>query len=161
MSDYTDARRTDPLGSLEEIAALVETERQRQARTFDALDTKAGVIIGFAAATSALAERGGPLLLPGLVFAAAAAVLAVLAFLPQPPTDLDPEQLRRDYLGRPLNVTRFDLVIQKSANMDANARLLLGKKVRLQLALWALLGAVVLLATGTLTASLTTLGGTP
>lgn len=156
-----DAEDADPLGSLDEIATLVETERQRQAHAFDALDTKAGVIIGFAAATSALAERGGPLLLPGVVLAAAAAVFAVVAFRLQPPTTLDPTRLRRDYLGRPDIVTRFDLVMHKTATMEAADRVFRAKLFWFRAALWALLAAVILLATGTLITSLTSPGGTP
>lgn len=99
MTQVPDTAGTDPLGSLDEFAELVEIERQAQRRALDSMDTKAGVVIGFAAATSALAERGGPLLLPGV--GAAAAVLALLAFLPQPGIRIDPARLCRAYLDQP------------------------------------------------------------
>jgi hypothetical protein len=41
--------------SLEVVAAEVQTEREAQLRHFDALDSKAGVMLGFAGALAALA----------------------------------------------------------------------------------------------------------
>lgn len=154
-----DAAGPTPLGSLDELSGLVEIERQAQRRALDAMDTKAGVVIGFAAATSALAERGGPLLLPGVVAAAIAAVLALLAFLPQPGIRIDPGRLRRAYLDQPARITQFDLMIQKSDAVERTKRVLRVKTLRLQLALWALLTAVALLTSGTLIAGLTGQGG--
>lgn len=161
MTQVPDTAGTDPLGSLDELADLVEVERQAQRRALDSMDTKAGVVIGFAAATSALAERGGLLLLPGVAIAAVSAVLALLAFLPQPGIHINPARLRRAHLHQPARVTRFDLLIQKSAAVEHAGQVLRVKTLRLQLALWALLTAVVLLLAGTMIASLTGQGGTP
>lgn len=87
--------------------------------------------------------------------------MAVSAFLPREFQVLNPTWLQRRYLGRPQELTRFDLLAQKATQMEANARLIHSKDRRLTAALWLLAGAVILIAVGTLTASLTTLGGTP
>jgi hypothetical protein len=87
--------------SLEVLSAVASGELDAQARRGDALDSKAGVVLGFAGVlvgltaphiTNALAEAG-------FASAAASAVLALIAFTPRPFPALDPYRLRARYLA--------------------------------------------------------------
>ncbi|MGH8910574.1 MAG: hypothetical protein ACRD0K_29780 [Egibacteraceae bacterium] len=70
--------------SLDELAALAESERMTQVGQFQALDTEAGIALGFAGALVALAPDVGAFgAVGGVVAAGLAAVFALLTFLPR------------------------------------------------------------------------------
>jgi len=87
---------SERLPSLDLVATEVDKERERQDRRSEAIDTRAGIVLGFAGALAALAarEEGGAAEV-AVGFAGVAAVLAVLAFLPKTYPTIEVTELRR------------------------------------------------------------------
>jgi len=70
----------DSLRSIDLILAEVRIEREGQLKHFDALDSKAGVILGFAGAIVAITRTGGHVLVnPGRLLAITSGLLAIWA----------------------------------------------------------------------------------
>lgn len=91
---------TESFPSLAIVEAEVERERDRQDRRGDALDSKAGILLGFAGAVTALAAaQPGAWADVAVTLSALAAVLAVLAFLPRSFAKIEVVALRRRYLA--------------------------------------------------------------
>ena len=83
------------MDSLRLLFETVQAERQRQLAHFDALDGKAGVLLGFAGVELALTPAiAWPARLAALTLLVAAAGLAALAFLPRQLPVLDVAALR-------------------------------------------------------------------
>lgn len=117
------------MSSLQLILETFERERDRDLSHFDSVDTKAGVVLGFAGLVAAIAfntaqpSRGFSFLL-GL----SAATLAVAASWPRKLPALEPSRLR-DYIVAEERITRLVLVDTYSEMLD-QARLVLGTKSR-------------------------------
>jgi hypothetical protein len=75
--------RPQGVRSLDVISEEVRVEREAQQRYFDALDAKAGILLGFAGILIALARGDGPAILAGRLVAAISGVLALAAFWPR------------------------------------------------------------------------------
>jgi hypothetical protein len=86
--------------SLALVKEVVRDERAAQLTHFDALDTKAGVILGFAGALIALSPSGRSLLVgAGKLSALASAYFAISTFWPRRFWNLDVLAVRDDYLA--------------------------------------------------------------
>jgi hypothetical protein len=116
----------------------------------DAIDTKAGGVLAFAAAIVAIARDVQSLVAQvGLGFAVAAAVAAMWALFPRRHPYLSPEGVRR-YLGADVTFARRQIWVAEAAMVDHLAHMLRAKSRRLGVGIGALIVAVALIATGTL-----------
>lgn len=138
---------TESFPSLAIVEAEVERERDRQDRRSDALDSKAGILLGFAGAVTALAAaQPGAWADVAVTLSALAAVLAVLAFLPRSFAKIEVVALRRRYLASDERFTRHHLLDTKiSAGAQVNT-LLDQKATLVTLSAFALLAAAVVTA---------------
>jgi hypothetical protein len=95
--------------SLDLLLQFAVQERDKQIVHFDALDTKAGILLAFDGVLIAL-SHGIRLAfqLPGIAFAAASAVAALLAFWPRKYPVIEPMSLRQ-FLTYDLERTRLKL----------------------------------------------------
>ena len=113
------------LPSLDLIAKTVREERRAIGTHADALDGKAGIILGFAGAIAALtATRGGSLFVAAAGLSVVAALLAMAAFFPRPSPVLNIESLRDKYLVAEERITMLVLVdteIELRKGPDATA----------------------------------------
>jgi hypothetical protein len=116
-----------PETSADLIRDEVRIEREAQLREFDAIDAKAGIILGFAGALAALAplNRNG-IVDVGRILAAAGA------------------------LGADVRFTAVHLLDTKIQIFDNTRRLLIGKIQRLKAAMVTLAGAALLVGLGSL-----------
>lgn len=144
------------LSSLELVATEVQSELEQQLRHFEGLDTKAGIVLGFAGVLVALSGKVEPLLGPiGLGLAAVAALMAVWAFLPRRFPVLDLGQLREGYLTAQPEFTTLHLMDTRLEMWRLGSQILAGKALRLKVALLlialataALAGSILLNAPG-------------
>lgn len=136
--------------SLSLLASQVADELSWQERRGDALDSKAGVVLGFAGVLAglSLARLNGDLGRVGLAAAALAAMTAGAAFVPRSLPGLDIAHLRAAYLGRDPTETQMSvLTAQLATHTDTQQALV--QKTRLVRAAVAALGfAVVLVVLG-------------
>ena len=147
-----------PLLSLDVIAAQVASERQTMNAHAESLDTKAGVVLGFAGVLVGLGATAQTLVSSDLTFkiglgvAVAAALSAALAFLPRkyPVVEVLP---LRDFLTATENETKLTL-LDVQINMVIEAATLVrtkGQRVKTAVALLAI--AAALIVAGTLVAT--------
>lgn len=115
--------------SLKLILETYERERDRDLSHFDSVDTKAGVVLGFAGVVAAIAFNAAqPFRGFSFLLGLTAAILAVAAFWPRKLPALEPGRLR-DYLVAEERITRLVLVDTYQEMLD-EARLVLGTKSR-------------------------------
>lgn len=128
-------------------------ERDRQLAHFDALDTKAGVLLAFDGVLIVVA-RGIPLafLLPGIVVASASALLALAAFWPRSLPALNPATMRK-YLTYAADETRLMLHDTTGEMVTRGVRVLQTKARNLKLALVLLLAAAITFGAGIISAA--------
>lgn len=147
-----------PLLSLDVIAAQVASERQTMNAHAESLDTKAGVVLGFAGVLVGLGATAQELVSSDLTFqiglgvAVAAALAAALAFLPRkyPVVEVLP---LRDYLTATENETKLAL-LDVQINMVIEAATLVRQKgLRVKTAVGLLATAAALVVAGTLVAT--------
>jgi hypothetical protein len=120
----------------------------------EALDTKSGVLLGFAGVVVALRAVGPASWwsIVGLVLTAASAVVAVLAFAPRPFPILEVRNLRDDYLRADEEFTRLTL-LDTEVELIRLAGIEVQRKAKLlRVALVLLLLGVGCIAAGVLTA---------
>lgn len=142
------------LPSLDTLLEIVRDEREKQISHFDALDGKAGIVLGFAGLLITLAPDVPVLLLvPGLLGAAVAAVLALSAFWPRPHASLLPTPMRK-YLTAEDRFTRLRLLDTLELVVNAISDDLSTKARRLRWSLVALTAAAGTFAVGILVAAL-------
>lgn len=134
--------------SLEEILQQVRSEREAQLRHFDALDSKAGIILGFSGALVALAQRGDALVAVGRYAAVVSGLLALWTFWPRRFEVIELRALRNLYLGSEPAFTRVRLLDTQIAMAEKLASSLHGKARRLKLSMAALASAALLVALG-------------
>ncbi len=135
--------------SLDLLLEHVREERQHQLQHFDALDGKAGILLGFAGAIVALAPTGDAITLGiGRLLAIISAASALAAFWPRviPVTNLI--ALRDRYLSTEPAFTKLALM-DTQIDMTGRSRQILRSKVRrLKIAMAALAVASVFTAVG-------------
>jgi hypothetical protein len=96
---------------LDLVATIVREERRAIGTHADALDGKAGIVLGFAGAIAALtATRGGAFFVAAAGMSVGAALLAMAAFFPRPSPVLNIENLRDKYLVAEERITKLVLV---------------------------------------------------
>lgn len=102
----------DPrLPSLDLVLAEARSERQTQLSHFEALDAKAGVVLGFAGVLVALApDRADPLLLAGRCFGVLSGLAALASFWPRHFWLTDLTWLRDRYLSSEMVFAKLQLV---------------------------------------------------
>lgn len=146
---------TERLPSLELLAREVRAERELLFRHTDAVDAKAGIVLGFAGAVAALsATRLDGWLVPGTVSAMYAAVQCLVVFGHDryPVWELRP--LRDDFLRAEPVFTQLNIVDAQIAMVERQGRLLRLNNRRLRRALIGLGVAIALLAAGTLASAI-------
>ena len=136
--------------SIELVAVEVGTERAALLTHFDAVDTKAGVVLGFAGAIAALSARPiGPWSGAGLVAATASGLFALVSFWPRKYWRTDLDALRRKYLAAEPVFTRIGLLDSQILMATRQHGALRWKVGFLKLAMLSLAIAVPLSALGT------------
>jgi hypothetical protein len=122
----------------------------------ESLDTKAGVVLGFAGvlvglgATAQETVSSVAVFQVGLGVAVASGLLAVAAYLPRKFPVIETRELREKYLTAPEEVTRLFLLDTQIEMMKEAGALIRRKGQRLRLALASLAGAAALVVAGTL-----------
>lgn len=135
------------LPSLSLIREQLNHELELQLRHFDALDAKAGIVLGFAAALVALAGGNATSLgLAGGVTAGLSALVALGAFVPRKYPVVNTRSLRDKYVHAELQFTELHL-LDTSVAMNEEAANLLKRKARWLIAAIALLAGAALLLT--------------
>ncbi|MGH2556078.1 MAG: hypothetical protein ACRDHO_10230 [Actinomycetota bacterium] len=141
-------RRVRGLRSLDIILAEAGHERDAQLAHFDALDTKAGIILGFAGAIVALAPSGQFLLDVGRLAGVLAAFGSLSAFLPRKYEVTDIYRLRQKYLGAERAFAKLVLLDTKIRIIEQTAIVLRRKARRIKASMMALAMAALLVAFG-------------
>ena len=147
------------LPSLNLLLQVAMQERDNQLSHFDALDTKAGVLLAFDGVLIAV-SRGirFAFLLPGVVLTSASAVLALAAFWPRRFPALDPWALRQ-FLTYETENTSLKLHDTIARSVNQAGRVLHVKARNLKFALMLLLLAAITFGAGTVvTANSTSTG---
>lgn len=126
------------------MAEEVETQLKEQLRHFEGVDTKAGIVLGFAGVLVALSERlEGPATSIGFGLAVLAVLLSVWAFLPRDFPVLAVTELRERYLTAEPEFTILHLLDTRVEMWHQAAKILRSKALRLKLALLSLAVAVI------------------
>ncbi|MCA1831775.1 MAG: hypothetical protein ABR548_14460 [Actinomycetota bacterium] len=138
-----------PLPSIDIIAAQVAAERERQARHFEALDSKAGIIIGFAGILVALPAAAGAVTAAGRMVAILAAGWSGWAYLPRKLPVSDTLRLR-DYVTADADFTKLHVLDTDVRMTVLTGALLRNKARRVIIAMGHLAAAVALIGGGIL-----------
>jgi len=126
----------------------VRIERAAQLEHFDALDGKAGIVLGFAGVIVALAPSHHLVVGLGRIAAVVAGLIALWAFQPRKFQLTDVFALREKYLAAEPQFTKLILLDAQISMMLATSRLLKRKALKLRLAMVTLAAAVVLVSIG-------------
>jgi hypothetical protein len=146
------------LPSLAILGEVAGAELSAMSAHAESLDTKAGVILGFAGVLVGLGATAQPSLSKsvafqiGLSLAVVAAVLAAWAFVPRRFPVLELRVLRDKYLAAPEAETRLRLLDTQIQMTRQAADLARRKGHRIRLSAGCLAGAAALIMIGTLTA---------
>jgi hypothetical protein len=136
----------DGKSSLDLLIELNQAERQLQLAHFDSLDTKAGLVLGFAGVLIALGNGAGGLAgTVSTILAALAAVASVTSFWPRRFASIDPTRLG-DYAGAELAFTQLTVLDTLEVMLVETTEKLNLKSRRLKWALMSLTAAAVLAA---------------
>jgi hypothetical protein len=144
------------LPALEVVAREVEHERAAHLRHTDAVDAKAGLVLGFSGVLVAVpATRLELELVPGLVLAFVAGVAALAVLLPQRFPSWELRDLRDRYLRADETFARLHCLDTTIVMVDRMKRQLGRKVALLRLAIVMLVSAAAALTVG----SIASLGG--
>jgi hypothetical protein len=135
-------------GSIDVVAEEVRWERDAQLRHFDALDGKAGILLGFAGVLVVLAGGDHPLVLIGRLVAASSGLTAMAAFWPRRYMSTEVRRLREKYLSSDRPFTRIRMLDTQIVMVESVKHVLLVKGRLLKVATGALAVAVGLDAVG-------------
>ncbi len=132
--------------SLDLLLELNQAERQAQLAHFDSLDTKSGLVLGFAGVLIALSrEFDGLDGIAASLSGAVAAVLSLGAFWPRDIPVFDPARLG-DYAMSELAFTQITVVDTLRTMLKEGRAVLKVKALRLKLALTSLTVSTILIA---------------
>jgi hypothetical protein len=138
---------SQPLPALRLVAALVREERLAQSAHAEALDTKAGVILGFSGALVALASSHAGLVMSlGRWSAAAAAALALWAFIPRRLPVPDPEAAREFLIDLEEDAAAIQLMDAEIRMIRDGGSLVQTKSLRIKVSMVVLALAIGLTA---------------
>jgi hypothetical protein len=144
--DGAEARRGTK--SLEVILEEVRIERAAQLQHFDALDSKAGIVLGFSGAVAALAPSRHLVVGIGRLIVVLSALSAIWTFLPRTFQLTNVYNLREKYLAAHPDFTKLNLIDAQISMMKSAKDLLESKAFRLKLAMGFLALGVILIAVG-------------
>jgi uncharacterized membrane protein YhaH (DUF805 family) len=149
-SGVDQGRPTVQLPSLSLISQQVREDMAAQERRGDGLDTKAGIVLGFAGVVVGVTidKLEGAITTVGTALTALAALLAVVAFVPRSFPSLAVRRLRDSYLTTDEDVTRLRLLDTQIAMYQRTERLLTLKGRLVTLAAVVLGVAVLLIVVG-------------
>ncbi len=142
---------TEPKGirALDVIRDEVRAERAGQLATFDAIDTKAGILLGFAGALVALSREGSNVALQlGRGLGVLTGFLALWTFWPRRFWSIDLKPLRDKYLAAEPAFARLRLLDTHIEMVERMAEVIQDKGRTLKMAMAALALAVLLIAVG-------------
>lgn len=140
----------EPMPSLELVSDEVRAERDAQIRHADAVDAKAGIILGFSGAVAALTARDlGGARAPGLVAAVLAALACLLVLIPRRFPTWELQDLRK-YLRADREFTTLRTVDTGILMVQQLKAVVARKALALRAAVMLLGAAVALTAGGTL-----------
>ena len=140
---------SDLLPSLDLVLEEVRSERRMQLTHLEALDTKAGIILGFAGALVALlTDRTEMPLLIGRFLAVAGGLAALASFWPRRFATTDLRALRDKYLASDSQFTKRNLVDASVAGSIQTRKLLIRKSLLVKVAMSCLAAAVVSVSVG-------------
>lgn len=148
-----------PLPSLTILLAQVATERRTMNAHAESLDSKAGVVLGFAGvlvglgATASAAVTTTRAFQIGLILAVVSAVLAAWAFLPRRYPVLEVGELRQSTLTASPEETRLELLDTQIEMIRETATLLQHKGWRVRASVGCLAVAAALVVAGILSAT--------
>ena len=143
MNDFKGIR------SLEVVREEVRAERAGQLANFEAIDTKAGILLGFAGALVALSREGSSLVLQlGRGLGVLSGFLSLWTFWPRRFWTTDLRPLRDKYLAAEPAFSRLRLVDTHIEMAERMAEVIRGKAMTLRLAMVSLAVAVLLVAVG-------------
>jgi len=141
--------RRSGVRSLDVVEEVVLRERDTQMRHWDALDTKAGVMLGFAGVLAALAPAEINVIVDvGRVIAVAGALLAVWAFWPRGYGAVKLRIFRDRYLASEPSFARLHLTDSHIAAAEELAVTLDQKAARVKWSMTFLATAALLVAIG-------------
>jgi hypothetical protein len=130
--------------SLHLLIEINQAERRLQLTHFDSLDTKAGLVLGFAGVLIALGNGPGTVAgAASTILAALAAIASVASFWPRKFASIDPVRLG-DYAGAELEFTHLTVLDTLEVMLVDTTEMLELKSRRLKLALAALTAGAVL-----------------
>ena len=136
--------------SLDVVERIVDRERQAQLH-FDALDSKAGVMLGFAGALAALAPAAVNVIVDaGRFVAVGGALMGLWAFWPRSYGVVTLRAFRDRYLASEPSFTRIHLADTQIAVAEELAATLERKAFRVKLSMSFLATSSILVATGLL-----------
>jgi hypothetical protein len=138
-------------GGIETLREIVRHERDAQLAHMESLDSKAGLVLGFAGTLVALAGGSGILADVGRRAAALAAALALSAFFPRRYPRLDLAWTRLAWIRLPAEEAVLRVVDAEIGMVGQMARVPEKKGLRVKLAMLALWSAVALFFAGILT----------
>lgn len=141
-------RQSRGFASIDVILAETASEREAQLQHFDALDSKAGIALGFAGAIVALTRSGQLLVDLGRLVAVLSGLVSLWAFWPRKYDVIDLYKLRQKYLGARPQFAKLLLLDTKIRVIEQTAAVLHTKARRLKIAMTALALAGVLVAVG-------------
>ena len=137
--------------SLDVVEEIVRREREAQLRHWDALDAKAGVMLGFAGALAALAPADlNALVDGGRITAIVGALVALWAFWPRGYGAVGVRAFRERYLASEPTFARLHLADTQIAVGEELAVTLDRKASRVKWSMSFLAGGAVLVAVGVL-----------
>lgn len=132
--------------SLELLIQINQSEREAQLSHFDSMDTKSGLVLGFAGVLIALGNGTGTVAGTGsIALAAVAALAAVSSFWPRRFTSVDPTRLG-DYAVSELAFTQLTVLDTFEVMLIETSQELETKSRRLKFALMSLSTAALLAA---------------
>jgi hypothetical protein len=133
------------------IREEVRAEHETQLRSFEALDAKAGIVLGFAGALAAIAPLDRNVFVDiGRMAAVAGALLALTSFWPHSLPILETEPLRDLYLNADPRFTSRRLLDTSIEIVNGTRELMIKKGRRLKFAMAVLVSATLLVGVGSL-----------
>jgi len=147
------------LPSLDVVANQVATEREIMNSHAESLDSKAGVVLGFAGvlvglgATAQSAVSDEVVFQVGLGFAVLAPLLAAASFLPRRYPVLEVARLRQNNLTASVEETKLELLDTEILMVEQAAALVKQKGRGVRASVVALAGGAALVVAGTLAAT--------
>jgi len=131
---------------MEELLFEFRAQRDVLLRHFEAIDSKAGILLGFAAAIATLGPAQGPLAPAGRATAIASAISALAAFVPRRFPSFSPQRLAGSLVDRTPDRRAHLLAYLHLRNLTAADATLRSKSRTLVVAFSLTLTATVLLA---------------